>query len=50
MQPIEVPQVFSNRYELTHRIARGGMADVYRARDRLLASRTATACSTEATP
>jgi beta-lactam-binding protein with PASTA domain/tRNA A-37 threonylcarbamoyl transferase component Bud32 len=36
MQPIEVPQVFSNRYELTHRIARGGMADVYRARDRLL--------------
>jgi eukaryotic-like serine/threonine-protein kinase len=36
MQPIEVPKVFSNRYELTHSIARGGMAEVYRARDRLL--------------
>ncbi|HXQ18394.1 MAG TPA: Stk1 family PASTA domain-containing Ser/Thr kinase [Acidimicrobiales bacterium] len=36
MEPIENRQVFSNRYELTHRIARGGMADVYRARDRLL--------------
>ena len=36
MQPVEVPKVFSNRYELTHSIARGGMAEVYRARDRLL--------------
>jgi serine/threonine-protein kinase len=36
MEPIEVPKVFSNRYELTHRIARGGMAEVYRAKDRLL--------------
>jgi serine/threonine-protein kinase len=36
MQPVEVPRVFSNRYELTHLIARGGMAEVYRARDRLL--------------
>src|SRR5580658_4263712 len=36
MQPVEVPRVFSNRYELTHLIARGGMAQVYRARDRLL--------------
>ena len=31
-----MPRVFSNRYELTHLIARGGMAQVYRARDRLL--------------
>src|SRR5580698_8367921 len=36
MEPVEVPRVFSNRYELTHLIARGGMAQVYRARDRLL--------------
>src|ERR1700728_14434 len=36
MQPVEVPRVFSNRYELTHLIARGGMAEVYRAQDRLL--------------
>jgi serine/threonine-protein kinase len=36
MQPVEVPRVFSERYELTHLIARGGMAEVYRARDRLL--------------
>src|SRR5580658_4593785 len=36
MQPVEVPRVFSERYELTHLIARGGMAQVYRARDRLL--------------
>src|ERR1700683_4634927 len=36
MQPIEVPKVFSNRYELTHSIARGGMAEVFLARDRLL--------------
>src|SRR5580658_1662808 len=36
MQPVEVPKVFSNRYELTHSIARGGMAEVYKAQDRLL--------------
>jgi beta-lactam-binding protein with PASTA domain/tRNA A-37 threonylcarbamoyl transferase component Bud32 len=34
MQPVETPRVFSDRYELTHLIARGGMAQVYRARDR----------------
>jgi eukaryotic-like serine/threonine-protein kinase len=36
MEPVETPRVFSNRYELTHLIARGGMAQVYRARDREL--------------
>ncbi|MCL5445121.1 MAG: Stk1 family PASTA domain-containing Ser/Thr kinase [Acidimicrobiales bacterium] len=36
MEPVDTPRVFSNRYELTHLIARGGMAQVYRARDRLL--------------
>jgi eukaryotic-like serine/threonine-protein kinase len=36
MEPVQAPRVFSNRYELTHLIARGGMAQVYRARDRLL--------------
>src|SRR5580692_6920731 len=36
MEPIETPRVFSDRYELTHLIARGGMAQVYRARDRQL--------------
>ncbi|HVB90776.1 MAG TPA: Stk1 family PASTA domain-containing Ser/Thr kinase [Acidimicrobiales bacterium] len=36
MQPVETPRVFSDRYELTHLIARGGMAQVYRARDRQL--------------
>ena len=36
MEPVAVPRVFSDRYELTHLIARGGMAEVYRARDRLL--------------
>jgi len=36
MDPVQTPRVFSNRYELTHLIARGGMAQVYRARDRLL--------------
>ena len=30
------PRVFSQRYELNHLIARGGMAEVYRAHDRLL--------------
>ena len=36
MEPVETPRVFSDRYELTHLIARGGMAQVYRARDRQL--------------
>src|SRR3974390_2508586 len=36
MEPVQTSRVFSNRYELTHLIARGGMAQVYRARDRLL--------------
>jgi serine/threonine-protein kinase len=36
MEPVETPRVFSGRYELTHLIARGGMAQVFRARDRLL--------------
>jgi beta-lactam-binding protein with PASTA domain/tRNA A-37 threonylcarbamoyl transferase component Bud32 len=36
MEPVDPPRVFSNRYELTHLIARGGMAQVYRARDRQL--------------
>src|SRR5208282_3642762 len=36
MEPVQSPRFFSNRYELTHLIARGGMAQVYRARDRLL--------------
>ncbi len=36
MEPTQTPRVFSERYELNHLIARGGMAEVYRARDRLL--------------
>src|SRR5580700_11220170 len=36
MQPVETPRIYSGRYELTHLIARGGMAQVYRARDRQL--------------
>ena len=36
MDPTETPRVFSERYELNHLIARGGMAEVYRAHDRLL--------------
>jgi beta-lactam-binding protein with PASTA domain/tRNA A-37 threonylcarbamoyl transferase component Bud32 len=36
MDPSQTPRVFSERYELNHLIARGGMAEVYRARDRLL--------------
>jgi eukaryotic-like serine/threonine-protein kinase len=36
MEPITTPRVLANRYELTHLIARGGMAQVFRARDRLL--------------
>src|SRR5580698_3683853 len=30
------PRVLSGRYELVHLVARGGMAEVYRAQDRLL--------------
>src|SRR3974390_3134045 len=36
MEPSKAPRVFSERYELNHLIARGGMAEVYRAHDRLL--------------
>src|SRR5487761_723887 len=36
MEPVDGVRVFSNRYELTHLVARGGMAEVFRARDRLL--------------
>ena len=36
MEPNETPRIFSERYELNHLIARGGMAEVYRAHDRLL--------------
>ena len=37
MQPVDPPpRVYSGRYELTHLIARGGMAQVYRAIDRQL--------------
>src|ERR1017187_565952 len=36
MDPTQAPRVFSERYELNHLIARGGMAEVYRALDRLL--------------
>src|ERR1700727_1520081 len=33
MEPVETPRIYSGRYELTHLIARGGMAQVYRAMD-----------------
>jgi serine/threonine-protein kinase len=36
MEPTKTPRVLSGRYELTHLVARGGMAEVYRAHDRLL--------------
>jgi serine/threonine-protein kinase len=36
MDSTSTPRVFSERYELIHLIARGGMAEVYRAHDRLL--------------
>jgi eukaryotic-like serine/threonine-protein kinase len=36
MEPTKTPRVLSGRYELAHLVARGGMAEVYRARDQLL--------------
>src|SRR6202167_164120 len=36
MEPTRTPRVVSGRYELSHLVARGGMAEVYRARDQLL--------------
>src|ERR1700724_511589 len=33
MEPVAAPRTFSGRYEVTHLIARGGMAQVYRALD-----------------
>jgi serine/threonine-protein kinase len=33
MEPVTAPRTFSGRYEVTHLIARGGMAQVYRALD-----------------
>src|SRR6202162_2123720 len=36
MEPIADARLYSHRYEVTHLIARGGMAMVYRAQDLLL--------------
>jgi serine/threonine-protein kinase len=36
MEPVNDPHLYSNRYRVTHLIARGGMAMVYRAQDELL--------------
>ena len=36
MEPTKTPRLLSGRYELSHLVARGGMADVYRAHDQLL--------------
>src|SRR6202790_3826795 len=36
MEPTKTPRVLSGRYELSHLVARGGMAEVYRARDQPL--------------
>ncbi len=36
MEPVSEQRVYSNRYQVTHLIARGGMAMVYRAQDTLL--------------
>jgi beta-lactam-binding protein with PASTA domain/tRNA A-37 threonylcarbamoyl transferase component Bud32 len=36
MEPVNDPRLYSNRYQVTHLIARGGMALVYRAQDVLL--------------
>ncbi len=36
MEPVNDPRLYSHRYQVTHLIARGGMATVYRAQDTLL--------------
>ena len=36
MEPVVDPRLYSGRYQVTHLIARGGMAMVYRAQDQLL--------------
>jgi eukaryotic-like serine/threonine-protein kinase len=36
MEPVSDPRLYSNRYQVTHLIARGGMALVYRAEDKML--------------
>ena len=36
MEPVNDPRLYSNRYQVTHLIARGGMALVYRAQDQML--------------
>ena len=36
MEPVSDPRIYSRRYQVTHLIARGGMAMVYRAQDQLL--------------
>ncbi|HXX91549.1 MAG TPA: Stk1 family PASTA domain-containing Ser/Thr kinase [Acidimicrobiales bacterium] len=36
MDSTQTPRVLSGRYELSHLVARGGMAEVYRAHDRML--------------
>ena len=36
MEPVNEPRIYSRRYQVTHLIARGGMAIVYRAQDQLL--------------
>jgi serine/threonine-protein kinase len=36
MEPVNEERTFSGRYQLTHLVARGGMAQVYRAHDELL--------------
>jgi len=36
MEPVNDPRLYSRRYQVTHLIARGGMAIVYRAEDTLL--------------
>jgi len=41
MEPVANSRVFSDRYELTHLIARGGMAQVYLAHDRMIDRRVA---------